>query len=186
MGEKTSGRGTAGGGPGLSSWEESPAIIETGVGDCVALAFPLKSLDPRDRDRDRERRLERVCVAGDVARCSVSAGPSVSASASGSGSVSTGGGGGSGSSVFSSCGGGVSVSSFFSSSVGAFSPSLTASGCIGGRRPSFIRGSEAALLSLATASIRCSDGEGSMPVQSKLWAGVGGHRLTDGTWSKWR
>lgn len=52
---------------GDSSGDESfSGPAEFGVGDCAALAFPLKSLDVRERDRERERRLDRVLGPGDV------------------------------------------------------------------------------------------------------------------------
>ena len=51
-----------------SSGEESvPWTNGLGVGDWVALALPLKSLDPLDRDRERERRFVRTIGSGVVA-----------------------------------------------------------------------------------------------------------------------
>lgn len=132
------------GGGGDSSGEESPTFIRglgagdsvvLGVGDCVALALPLKSLDPLDLDRERGRRLARGAGSGVVALAATS----------------------NGASVFSSETAGLS-SSFFSS-FGILSPSLTPSACMGGRLPSFIRGNDAARLSFATAKARCSAAE---------------------------
>ena len=143
-----------GGGGGASSCDESPVIMGLDVGDCVALAFPRRSLEPLDRERERERRFVRA--AGSGVTVSLSTSTSItSGSTSTSTSTPTSTSTSTASSALSS-GGGVPSSS---SSFCPFSPSLTACTCMGGRLPSFIRGNDAARLSFATANARCSAAE---------------------------
>ena len=168
MGRPRGGSGCGGGGGRSSSCDESPASICDGGGD---LAF-LNSFEPRPRERDRLRFLLRERGRSDGVAGPSSASPSASTMPAycmvsvtgvwvgvGSGSGS-GTGAGAGGSSYVACGasgsGEVPLISGVPEplSVDAFSPSLCASVCIGGRRPSFMRGNEAARLSLATADAR--------------------------------
>lgn len=124
------------------SWSSDPSSLVLIVSDVLWVAvsatldFCLKSFEPRDRERERDRRFDcdSGLLLGDKGLLSSETGGSTLFSTSAAEEL-------------------PSVLSFFFSSTRVRSFSLL-SPCVckaGRRRPSFIRGSDAALLSIATA-----------------------------------